>query len=53
MKHLGHIGEGIGFVMILLGGGAMDSASLIAPIAIVLGGVVLMLAGASIEEGFR
>lgn len=53
MKHLGHIGEGLGFVLILIGGGAMDSASLIAPIAIILGGVALMLAGASIEEGFR
>ena len=41
--------EGIGVVMLWVGCSAMDSTSLIAPIAIIVAGLALMWAGASME----
>jgi len=49
MKRLASIAECVGFISILVGGAAMDSANIIPPIAVILTGCVLLIAGASME----
>ena len=41
--------EGTGVVMLFVGCSAMDSANLVAPIAIIIAGIALMWSGASME----
>ena len=50
MKRLASIAECIGFLIILIGGSAMDSNNLTLPIVTVLVGVALLWTGASMEE---
>ena len=49
MQKTGRIIATIGFLLVMIGAGAMDSASLIAPVAMVLSGCVMMYSGASME----
>lgn len=49
MSKLINIIEGIGVLMLWVGCSAMDSVSLVAPVAIIGAGVALMWAGASME----
>ena len=49
MKRISSIAECIGFLSILIGGAAMDSANIIPPIAVILTGCALLIAGASME----
>ena len=49
MSKLINMIEGVGLVMFWVGCSAMDSVSLVAPISIIVAGLALMWAGASME----
>jgi len=49
MQKTGRIIATIGFLLVMIGAGGMDSASLIAPTVMMLCGVVMMYSGASME----
>lgn len=49
MKTLARVMSSIGFVLILMGGGGMDSASLVIPIVMILVGIVMMWNGIALE----
>ena len=49
MKVLARVMSSIGFVLILLGGAGMDSASLVMPIVMILVGIVMMWNGMALE----
>ena len=50
MTRIARVTECIGFLMIMLGGGAMDSASLVGPITMAMIGCALLWTGAKMEE---
>lgn len=50
MKILAKVMEGAGFGMFLIGGSAMDSSSVILPIAIILCGIVVAWNGIALED---
>ena len=41
---------GVGFILMMLGGAGMDSASLVVPMIMAFSGVGMLVAGGSIEE---
>ena len=49
MHKTGRIIGTIGFVLVMLGAGAMDSTTLIAPVAMLISGIALLYSGASME----
>ncbi len=49
MQKTGRVIGAIGFLLVMLGAGAMDSTCLIAPVTMLLCGVVMMYSGASME----
>lgn len=49
MKILARVMSTIGFVLVLLGGGGMDSVSLVMPIVMILVGIVMMWNGIALE----
>ena len=52
MKVISKALEAIGFVLVMLGGSAMDNPSLIVPIILVLGGMGIMTAGMEVENEY-
>lgn len=52
MKILGRTMMSVGFLAFLIGMSGMDSPSLVVPIIIGFGGLVLFLAGGKIEEAW-
>jgi hypothetical protein len=52
MKILAKVMMGAGIVAVLLGGGGMDSQSLVAPIMMIILGVGLIYTGNKIDEDY-
>lgn len=52
MRIFSRVLEGIGFVMLMLGGAGMDNASLILPVIIVFSGIGVMTAGWRLDEEY-
>ena len=50
MKTLARVMASMGFCFILIGGGAMDSSSVVVPIIVILCGIVMMWNGITLEE---
>lgn len=48
-SRLARIAEGTGFLMLMFGAGGMDSNILVAPITLMVCGIVLMFTGAGME----
>lgn len=49
MRKLAKVAEAIGITMLFIGGAAMDSPSIVAPVVIAFSGLVIAFAGISIE----
>ena len=52
MKHLSTIIQAIGFCLLFLGGGAMDSASVFLPIVAMFSGVGIFAIGGQLREAW-
>lgn len=52
MKILARVMASVGFCFVLIGGSAMDSRSIMVPVAIILCGIVMMWNGISLEEQY-
>lgn len=50
MKILARVMASMGFCFVLIGGGAMDSASVVVPIIVILCGIIMMWNGITLEE---
>lgn len=52
MRILAKVSEAIGITMLFVGGAAMDSPSLIAPVVMAFTGIAIAFAGVAIEERY-
>lgn len=50
MKRVLSVLEGIGFILMMIGMGSMDSASVVIPMVLTFGGIGMMCAGSRLED---